>query len=429
MHFRLRSHIPGFIARARAFTLIELLIVVLIIGILIAIAAPAFLGETTKAEDSVAQQNLYNVYVSGKGAAYTDHEAYPYVGDPVVNLGCPGDSNKTETFSTDCIGGTTTGSAGSLFADLDDSEPEFTFSEGVSPTDVNQIEVGELNPQEVYYADQSESGHIFCLVDIEQSNYDGDGVPAGTYHLEGDAATGFCNTLLYPSSPSPVTPAGITSSQTPPPCATANSDCTQIVKGNPTPNITPTPCSNTGDNCTDLGSGGGGDDGGETVASNGGVGGPSSESITLDPCPFGAQTRNATSVAVGDALSGTDSEVSCEPYGPFTADFYVFQTTPGTTFWIWDAAYCASGACNGPYDVPSQWLQVPIFFDGVQVQGGGGYIGYLPYGSDEFCEEIGPTTGSGQVVVGIESDPNDAHSPYVLNTSYAEPTGLPQGAC
>ena len=57
------------------FTLIELMVVVLIIGILIAIAIPAFLGARRKADNRAAQANVRTALTTEK-SYYTDNEAY-----------------------------------------------------------------------------------------------------------------------------------------------------------------------------------------------------------------------------------------------------------------------------------------------------------------------------------------------------------------
>src|SRR3712207_9279147 len=62
-------------ADERGFTLIELLVVILIIGILAAIALPAFLNQREKAQDSEAKSAVRTAQTALE-TFYTDHQTY-----------------------------------------------------------------------------------------------------------------------------------------------------------------------------------------------------------------------------------------------------------------------------------------------------------------------------------------------------------------
>jgi prepilin-type N-terminal cleavage/methylation domain-containing protein len=92
--FQQRTRFPGrFTMRSqrRGFTLIELLIVVVIIGILAAIAIPKFQATKGKANYAAMRSDLHNLMTAQEGYFY-DHSAYTSAVDSLQFTATRGDS-------------------------------------------------------------------------------------------------------------------------------------------------------------------------------------------------------------------------------------------------------------------------------------------------------------------------------------------------
>jgi type IV pilus assembly protein PilA len=136
------------------FTLIELMVVVLIIGILIAIALPTFLGARERAQNRAAQSNLRNALAAAK-TFYTDGDTY---------------TGFTET------------AAEAIEPSLDFEDVDAAALQDL--VTINVIyDVGTVNGAGLVMSSLSASGDVFCIAD------DTTGAPGTTFgNVDGTGA-------------------------------------------------------------------------------------------------------------------------------------------------------------------------------------------------------------------------------------------------
>jgi type IV pilus assembly protein PilA len=137
------------------FTLVELMVVILIIGILIAIALPTYLGARTRAQNRAAQSEVRSAYV----AASTYYAA-----------------NQTYT--------------GFDVTEAQQAEPSVSWIAGGAPPAPGEVAIEFASGDSVLLINRSESGTYWCIAQIPGSPLNQKGGDATYTNVD---TTGECN--------------------------------------------------------------------------------------------------------------------------------------------------------------------------------------------------------------------------------------------